>query len=94
MTDYNTLTDADRAALAVWASRFASEDTMLAAVHAAVAVVQSRREQSEDARLAVLEQVVSEVRDMLCRFDTPGDPGRTRTFVSDLTRIVNRVPFH
>jgi hypothetical protein len=90
MTDQ--LTDAERAAIAVWNSRFSSEDTMLAAVRAAVAVTERGYEMSEDARLALLEQTLDEVKSMLRRFDTPADAGRVRAFVGDLNQILSRIP--
>ncbi len=85
-----TLTDAEREALAIYDSRFSSRDTVLAAVRAAVSATERRFEQSEDHRIAVLESVMVECRDMIRRFDTPGDRGRTQAFVTDLSRILDR----
>lgn len=48
------LTAAENAALVVWNSRFSSRETLLAAVRAAVEVVERCHEHAEDARLAIL----------------------------------------
>jgi hypothetical protein len=37
-----------------------------------------------------LREALTEVREMAGRFDTFGDPGRTRTFISDITQLADR----
>lgn len=44
-------------------------------------------ENTEDARLAVAERALRDIRSMVDQFDTPRDPGRVRAFVSDVGQV-------
>lgn len=37
-----------------------------------------------------LRAALAEIQQMAARFDTFGDPGRTRAFIGDITRIAKR----
>lgn len=68
----NDLTSAENAALVIWSSRWASRDTLLAAVREAVAITERRCKQSEDHRIAFLREELAAVRDIAYR--GAGDP--------------------
>ena len=43
-----------------------------------------------DANKIWLFDALTEIRDLAARFDTFGDPGRTRAFIGDIAQIASR----
>lgn len=73
MNDFWTLTDAERAGMDVWNNGGSADSTQaLCAVRAALRFAECRREQSEDAQIAILREALAAVRDIAYRASGDG----------------------